>query len=748
MNQEIVNDLRLDLIDHSNVALKNIKKLKLSEKESARVTTLFTNEITKLSQNLLTIGVVGVMKAGKSTFINSLIGREILPSRTLGMTFIPTKIQHKYSDNDNIEYYFSLSENFQQFANWLGQKSVLDRVKTSEIAHKVDPMLLEELSLGNVKVEKTVSTLIEAHKQLFIVNDLARINSWYLSNHQDCSFDLLKHIGNESDIPTIFVRFHALKDESFVDSSIALIDSPGPDEAGQNMALASLLKQVLINASAVYCVINGKKIDDLSDEDLRRQINTYKNIISDRLQLVVNQKDQIDKNLLVEDVILSSKTFGDFELQGKIHTISSKSALYCNLAISNAKDVADCFTQYQSCSPKWFEEFASLRGGVESYLDDLEEDLEDGKDLSIVIAKHAHRMFSRSGLDEFIENSLVDIYRNSSVHIIRSALDTFLSRLDADKNTSTILHSIRGQINSLELDNNKLSSFQGEMEYTIKKILKIKEKTRKLIDVELKDSDYLAKEIAGIIVSEEPKNHFEKAREEYKNIESIIKESNEEYSSDQNAKNELSSIKNRLLESVELLNEELNIISEQKVKERISHVNNSITPQIEEVLAVIKDISEEVIDWSFDMPSIKQYSSNISFDSLSTKPKKVPKYYDRDILGIGFLSKFATKIMGKRKEDKVVHVIDVESMRTQISEHLDKLLKYGFEQGELIAICYQEELMDFSDVISNVISKTLDLKLKSKVEILEELSKLHELNLFFTKYVKSISDTKMRLNNV
>ncbi|TOO97728.1 hypothetical protein, partial [Vibrio parahaemolyticus] len=69
MNKEIVNDLRLDLIDHSNVALKNIKKLKLSEKESARVTTLFTNEITKLSQNLLTIGVVGVMKAGKSTFI-------------------------------------------------------------------------------------------------------------------------------------------------------------------------------------------------------------------------------------------------------------------------------------------------------------------------------------------------------------------------------------------------------------------------------------------------------------------------------------------------------------------------------------------------------------------------------------------------------------------------------------------------------------------------------------------------------
>ncbi|MBE3795951.1 hypothetical protein HJ183_09335 [Vibrio parahaemolyticus] len=106
---------------------------------------------------------------------------------------------------------------------------------------------------------------------------------------------MLKNIGNESDIPTIFVRFHALKDESFVDSSIALIDSPGPDEAGQNMALASILKQVLINASAVYCVINGKKIDDLSDEDLRRQINTYKILFQIDYNWLLTKKTKLIK---------------------------------------------------------------------------------------------------------------------------------------------------------------------------------------------------------------------------------------------------------------------------------------------------------------------------------------------------------------------------------------------------------------------------------------------------------------------
>jgi hypothetical protein len=745
MNQEIVNDIRLDLIDHTNAALKNLKNVKLTEKESKNVASLFQNEISKLTQNLLTIGVVGVMKAGKSTFINSLIGKEILPSRTLGMTFIPTKIQHKLISNEEVEYFFSLFDEYQNFANWLSQSTILDRIKSGDIAHKVDPALLDNLTSGSLRVVQTANSLINAQEQLFIVNDLARINSWYLNNYKDCPIDLLENIGNESDIPTLYVCFNALKDVSLSNTAIALIDSPGPDEAGQNMALANVLKQVLTNASAVYCVINGKKIDDLSDEELRRQINTYKNVISNRLELIVNQKDQIDKGLCVEDVILSNRTFGDFDLKNKIHTLSSKSALYCNLAIANADDVESNFETYQSNSPKWFDEFSSLRGG--SYLEDLEDELDEGKKLSKVVIKHANRMHSKSGFDEFINNSLVEIYKKSSFDILLSAIDTFLSKLDVDDSAS-VFHSIRGQIHAFEIGKKELSEFNSAMELNIKKILELRQKTHELIDVELKDSNYLAKEISSLIIDGDDIGRFDKAHQCYKKIESIIRTSSTNFSNESNAQSKLDSIKKQLSTSLESLNHELNSISKNQAEERISRINQVISNDLEIILSTIKYTSEEVIDWSFDIPTIQEYTSSIPLEKIKVRKKEITKYYDRDVLGVGFLSKFATKIVGQRKEVSDVHTVDVKMMAEQISEHLDKLLRYGFNQGEAIANNYQNKLTDYSNTITNVINNTLDLKEKDKSEISKELAKLEEVNVIFKNYNTYLNKLKGNLSNV
>lgn len=745
MNQEIVNDIRLDLIDHTNAALRNLKNIKLTEKESKNVASLFQNEISKLTQNLLTIGVVGVMKAGKSTFINSLIGREILPSRTLGMTFIPTKIQHKLTSNEDVEYFFSLFDKYQSFADWLSQSTVLDRVKSGDIVHKVAPALLDSLASGSLKVVQAANSLINAQEQLFIVNDLARINAWYLNHYKDCPINLLEHIGNELDIPTLYVRFNALKDVSLTNTSIALIDSPGPDEAGQNMALANVLKQVLTNASAVYCVINGKKIDDLSDEDLRRQINAYKNVISNRLELIVNQKDQIDKGLRVEDVILSSRTFGDFELKNKIHTLSSKSALYCNLALANANDVESNFETYQSNSPKWFDEFSSLRGG--SYLEDLEDELDEGRELSKVITKHANRMYSKSGFDEFIDNSLVEIYKKSSIHILLSAIDTFLSKLD-ENNTTSILHSIRGQIHAAELGKNELSSFQEDMERAVKKINDLRENTEDLIEKEIRDSEGVANGIASLIVNGDNLSRYDETHQKYKKIESIIKGSNRKFESYETAQRKLTEAKNELSKYLYLLNNDLNKISEDKALERISRVNDYISGEIQSILSIIKDIGDEVIDWNFEMPTIQKYSETIKLDSLKMKTTFVKKEYDRDILGVGFLSRFATKVFGKKKSKKEAYVVDMKTLSEDVANHLDQLLIYGLKQGEDIANSYQEKLIDYSDLISNVISNTLILKEKSRKEVDEELDKLQEVNHFYKKYFNSMSVLKGNLNYV
>lgn len=42
----------------------------------------------------VTIALVGTMKAGKSTVINSFVGKELSPHRTLSMTAVPTIFTH------------------------------------------------------------------------------------------------------------------------------------------------------------------------------------------------------------------------------------------------------------------------------------------------------------------------------------------------------------------------------------------------------------------------------------------------------------------------------------------------------------------------------------------------------------------------------------------------------------------------------------------------------------------------------
>lgn len=48
----------------------------------------------------VTIALVGTMKAGKSTVINALVGKELAPHRALSMTVVPTVITHNSKTKD------------------------------------------------------------------------------------------------------------------------------------------------------------------------------------------------------------------------------------------------------------------------------------------------------------------------------------------------------------------------------------------------------------------------------------------------------------------------------------------------------------------------------------------------------------------------------------------------------------------------------------------------------------------------
>ncbi|KAA8672340.1 dynamin family protein [Vibrio gigantis] len=742
MNSEIINDIRLDLIDYTNAALSKVHKVKLNKDIESSVATFLKNEKCKLNENLFTIGVVGVMKAGKSTFINGIIGREVLPSRTLGMTFIPTKIQHAVTVDD-VEYSFGKYAAFQMFADWLQLGGNLSKVTTTAIQSKVANELITALEKKELKLRKRVTSLEEAQKELFLVNDLARLNAWLRAN-DDCPIDLLEHIKSESDIPTIYTQFKALGESILSNASLALIDSPGPDEAGQNETLTFVLKQVLQNASGVYCIINGKKIDDLSDEALRKQVHTYRDILADRLQLIVNQKDQIDRSLDVKEVISSNHTFQDFDLVDKVHTLSSKAALYCALMKERAQDFADNYECYRNKPPKWFVEFASLRGGLDSYLEDLDDELDDGKDLAKVLIKHSTRVNKNSGFNEFISDSLIDIYKNASLSVVTSAVDKLSAKID-----EPILHTINGRLKSIELDHEDLINIRQELKVTIKKIESVQKGTEDLISNQFQNTES-SNGILDSVVNKTGHRSTKKARSLYQELEQLIDDSNKKkHSTKSSAQNDLAGLKEKIETRVIALGVELRSLSEEQVSRKIGDINSTVQEQLSEAITTTKRINRKISDWEFIMPSLDEYSKSIDFEALSIDEEKKERIIEHDRRLFGFTFKPLNYLLGKRKE-KVIETsyqINLSSLNKMMKEHIDNTVEHAFEQGRLVAYSYQEKLTDYGEGLSNIVNQTLMTKEKSQAEMKEEISELKAVEQWFSGFRNYLITSKQGLSN-
>ena len=116
------------------------------------------NYIWKTENNILEVAFVGLEKAGKSTFANAFIGRELLPSQRDRATYIPTEV--RYSPEGKVEVYFYSKERFLKVF-----RSMLRDVNYP----KWKEVTLETISVEDFKkhfrsLEKENKALYEKHK--------------------------------------------------------------------------------------------------------------------------------------------------------------------------------------------------------------------------------------------------------------------------------------------------------------------------------------------------------------------------------------------------------------------------------------------------------------------------------------------------------------------------------------------------------------------------------------------------------
>lgn len=282
----------LALQDDKNIALKEPScsacPLKFSPEGIEMQMDMLRNELRKVTQHEMVLAIVGTMKAGKSTTINAFIGTEVLPNRNRPMTALPTLIRHTPGQHEPV-LHFPHIKPIEELMGELQQK--LSEIDRQSLAQKLEidrdmEALLDRIVEGT-QFENHYLGARPIFHWLKSLNDLVRLAGVLNVPFPFKSYAVIEHI------PFIEVEFVHLAGLNNGPGQLTLLDTPGPNEAGQPH-LKDMLNEQLAQASAVLAIMDYTQLKSVSDEEVRQAVKRVSKSIP--LYILVNKFDQKDRN--------------------------------------------------------------------------------------------------------------------------------------------------------------------------------------------------------------------------------------------------------------------------------------------------------------------------------------------------------------------------------------------------------------------------------------------------------------------
>lgn len=326
-------------------------------------------EKTKLANLDMVLAVIGTMKAGKSTTINAIIGSEVLPNRNRPMTALPTLIRHtpkqiepllKFDNNGPI------NQLLEQLSPLLNKPQV-----ATTLAALADNPDMHEL-LQRIQARKLFSTRYEGADNIFwflkSLNDLVRLC-------QELEIDFpFEHYDEVHEMPVIEVEFAHLRHMPETRGRLTLLDTPGPNEAGQSH-LRVMMKEQLAKASAILAVMNYGQLKSDADDEVREQLKNIASTAQGRLYALVNKYDEKDRNGddegAIKRLVAGTLMKGVID-EAHVFPVSARRAYLANRALHEL-DLHGKLPPY--AKEAWVEDFGEEAIGRrwESKIDDVEE---------------------------------------------------------------------------------------------------------------------------------------------------------------------------------------------------------------------------------------------------------------------------------------------------------------------------------------------------------------------------------------
>lgn len=613
-------------------------------------------ELVKLKNMELVIAVVGTMKAGKSTTINAIVGTEVLPNRSSPMTALPTLIRHTPKQLEPVL----------KFENNQPINDLFDIIRTHFKYKRVDETVLASLNsdkdmkllIDNIQSKQTFEQDYQGAANIFLclktLNDLVR-----LSRELDIDFPFSEY-SNINQIPVISVEFAHLREAGKTDGQFTLLDTPGPNEAGQKY-LRDMLNEQLQKSSAVLAVIDYEQMGSDADAAIREEIILRTKDCDERLFTLVNKIDRKNRNGLKKtdaQKFVAEKLMKNSIKAENVFPISAELAYLANRAKHEIS------THKKLPGESWVDDFLDKAFGVQGEEDEL-------NDISKV-GSAADKLWKKSGFSDLMEKVISPVHAKVELLAIKSAISQ--SQTYMDKTTSYL----NNRLVFLEKNTNEIDKKIDELRDGLKKI----ERQKQSIDELMKNAfSILYKELDSTLTDAKKKLRI--------STQSLL--TNGAYGFNKDKKGMLKSTRQEEIDKVlESLRKRINEIIEgelfklkanllETVNKTINGLDAEINKTKETVRSISKSFSEsnfviniKVVDLSFNVAAASSPFVNKVISEKETKKSEV----DADGVFNAIL-RFFNSSWGKelKMEEAEIFSVNTEDLMSSINSDIDNTFK-------------------------------------------------------------------------
>jgi GTPase SAR1 family protein len=383
----------------------------LDKQRLVTVLEVLEGEISKVDNLEAVIAVVGTMKAGKSTTINAITGTEVLPNRNQPMTTMPTLIRHTPGRKDPVLEFpktapiLALEAGVRGRLQALQARGGFDKLDTWHQANGRE--LIQRILAGR---GDWIGGRHVGVDEIFIVlrdlNDLVR-----LAREAPIGLSLGDDDYDEiHELPVIEVEFtHLAKTAADGLGRLTLLDTPGPNEAGQGDALLNIMKEQLEKASAVLAVLDYTQLLSTADEQVRSVLRFLSTQLGDRTFALVNRFDQRNANCMPEAEVRNFVTKSLLDIEAERVFPASGLIAYLSSRLLTSLEVGEDVRGFKDAP--WFRDFANMANLDDEELDNREE-----------LARQAKKFWKKSQFEPLLTQVIARGHQQAAQICIEAAL--------------------------------------------------------------------------------------------------------------------------------------------------------------------------------------------------------------------------------------------------------------------------------------------------------------------------------------